>query len=105
MKFTATPRRGRGLRVLGAFVAQAYPRALGILLVFTALQKALNGAGVARVLAFDGIPDVLITPTTQLIICLEAFLGFVLIIRPSLRPILLGTIGLLGIYTIQLAYL
>ncbi len=105
MKSTATVRRGRVERALVAFAVQIYPRMLGALLIFTAWQKALDGSGVARVLAFDRVPDSLIGVVTQLIMCIEAFLGFVLIIRPTIRPVLLCSAGLLGVYTIQLAYL
>lgn len=102
---TATGRRGLALPWLARGIMQVYPRALGALFLLTAMQKSLDSSGVERVMEFNGLPQALISPLVSAVIVIEAFLGVVLLLRPMLRPVLLSAAALVGVYTLQLAYL
>jgi hypothetical protein len=102
---TTTTRRGFAVPWLARAILELYPRAIGALLSFTAIQKSLDGSGVARVLEFDRLPQVLVEPVVSAVIVVEAFLGVILMLKPRVRGALDATTCLLALYTIQLAYL
>jgi hypothetical protein len=101
----ATSRRGTGLGAAYWGFAQVYPRLVGGLLVYAAILKLWDNSGVWDVLEFDGIPAILISPLIYILATGEAFLGLLLIALPSLKWGLWCTVGLLGAYTLQLAWL
>ncbi len=91
---------------LARAIVQVFPRLLGLLLIWTAIIKIRDPFAVQTVLGFDRLPAALLTPAVWMIVAVELILGalllgFILLKRASL----VVAIGLLTIYSIQLAYL
>jgi hypothetical protein len=89
---------------LMTFIVQLYPRLLGAIFIFPAVQKLRYPDAIREVLRFDRLPTSAVDSVAWTIVATEFLLGAVLIIWPT-RRVLLGSMILLAAYTAQLAYL
>ena len=85
-------------------ISQIFPRLLGILFIFTAIQKIRLSTAMRATLLFDHIPEKMISPTLWLIIAVEIGLGILLLIWPR-RQVIFASMILLTLYTLQIIYL
>src|SRR4051812_25729992 len=87
---------------LTAAIVQVYPRLLGLLFLYTFIQKLRGQEPLDAVLRFDGFPEAFIIPTRWLAIGIELVLAIMLItFRFLQRSTLITTILVLGLYTAQ----
>lgn len=92
------------MRTVTTILSQIFPRLLGLLLLFTGINKIFSAAALRNVLQFDHIPQPLIKPLAWIIIIAEILLGLLLIVWPR-RQILIAAMALLIFYIIQIIYL
>jgi len=104
----AKQRRQRGgfaLPRLARFIVATLPRFVGLLLLWAASLKVWDETGVRQVLAFDGVPESLLSAAVSFVIVIESALGVLLLLKPRARAVLDAAIVLLAIYAAQLVYL
>jgi uncharacterized membrane protein YphA (DoxX/SURF4 family) len=91
---------------LARWVEQLIPRACGLLFIYAGVMKWWDPTKTHRVFAFDRIPEPLIKPLTMLVASGEIALGLLLVIGLfAMRRVIVATILLLFVYSIQLAVL
>lgn len=91
---------------LTGWIVEIFPRLVGVLFLFTAIQKIRQPMPLQAVFEFDGIPHPLVPIAAWAIISVELLLGGMLVAFMGFRRgLLLATAGLLVIYIAQLGYL
>jgi uncharacterized membrane protein YphA (DoxX/SURF4 family) len=88
------------------WIEQLIPRACGLLFIYAGVMKWWDPTKTHRVFAFDRIPEPIIKPLTMLVASGEIALGLLLVLGLfAMRRVIVATILVLFVYSIQLAIL
>lgn len=81
------------------------PRVVGLLFIWAGVQKAIDPGKIIRVLEFDGLPHLLAVAGTHLVWVGEVVIGLLLCAGLWPRRVMMATIIVLLVFSLQLTYL
>jgi uncharacterized membrane protein YphA (DoxX/SURF4 family) len=87
------------------WIEELVPRICGLVFLYAGVGKALDRSRTHRVFAFDHVPEALIVPLTHAVWVGEVVLALLLLLGIARRRVVMATVLVLFVYSVQLAIL